>query len=191
MPRYRAKGLDKRAGQTVGLSGFLSTERSRILDGATDERRAQMRAAEHTREVYAAWNAVVGGTREGKHVTGLRYLPESNELLVYLDGPSWTQEMTMLREIIRGRMEREGVRLDGFIFKTTHRPVERPQAPAGPRMPAGAAVSKPPVVVRRDLTAAERDRIDAQTAGIDDPKLRQALKKAMEASAEYRLADNR
>ena len=190
MPRYRVKDLDKRSGQTLGLAGFLATERTRILDGASEARRSQMRAAEHAREVYAAWNAVVGGTREGKHVTGLRYLPESNELLVYLDGPSWTQEMTMLREIIRGRMEREGVRLDGFIFKTTNRPVERPRTPSGPRMPAGAVTTKPPAVAHRDLTPAERARIDRETAAIEDPKLRQALRKAMEASAEYRSADN-
>lgn len=189
MPRYRAKDLDKRSGQTLGLSGFLATERSRILDGASTERRAQMRAAEHTREVYAAWNAVVGGTREGKHVTGLRYLPESNELLVYLDAAPWTQEMTMLREIIRGRMEREGVSLDGFLFKTTRRPVERASSTPGPRMPAGAVTTKPPAAVHRDLTPAERERIDRQTAAIEDPKLRQALRNAMEASVEYRPAD--
>ena len=45
-------------------------------------------------------------------MTGLRYLPESNELLVYLDSPSWTQEMTLLREIIRARMERAGAHVD-------------------------------------------------------------------------------
>lgn len=52
-------------------------------------------------------------------MTGLRYLPESNELLVYLDSPSWTQEMTLLREIIRARMERAGAHVDGLVFKTT------------------------------------------------------------------------
>ena len=38
--------------------------------------------------MYRAWNAVCGGTREGGHVTGLRYLPESNKLLVYADEPA-------------------------------------------------------------------------------------------------------
>ena len=96
----------------------------------------------------------------------------------------------MLREIIRGRMEREGVRLDGFVFKTTHRPVDRPRPSAGPRMPAGAVTTKAPTVLRRDLTPAEHARIDRQTASIEDPKLRQALRKAMEASAKCRSADN-
>ena len=72
---------------TVAFGGFLDAERQRILAAATPERRAQMEAAEESRAVYRAWNAVCSGTREGRHVTGLRYLPESNELLVYLDSP--------------------------------------------------------------------------------------------------------
>ena len=103
----------------VAFGGFLDAERQRILAAATPERRAQMEAAEESRAVYHAWNAVCSGTREGRHVTGLRYLPESNELLVYLDSPSWTQEMTLLREIIRARMERAGAHVDGLVFKTT------------------------------------------------------------------------
>lgn len=103
----------------VAFGGFLDAERQRILAAATPERRAQMEAAEESRAVYRAWNAVCSGTREGRHVTGLRYLPESNELLVYLDSPSWTQEMTLLREIIRARMERAGAHVDGLVFKTT------------------------------------------------------------------------
>ena len=91
----------ERESETVAFSGFLNAERQRILASATPKRRAQMEAAEESRAVYRAWNAVCSGTREGRHVTGLRYLPESNELLVYLDSPSWTQEMTLLREIIR------------------------------------------------------------------------------------------
>ena len=98
----------ERENGTVAFGGFLDAERQRILAAATPERRAQMEAAEESRAVYRAWNAVCSGTREGRHVTGLRYLPESNELLVYLDSPSWTQEMTLLREIIRARMERAG-----------------------------------------------------------------------------------
>ncbi len=78
-----------------------------------------MEAAEQSRAIYRAWNTVCAGTREGRHVTGLRYLPEPNELLVYLDSPSWTQEMTLLREIIRARMERVGAHVDGLVFKTT------------------------------------------------------------------------
>ena len=100
------------------LNAYLDDERRRILGAASAERREQMARAEQSRTVYRAWNAVCGGTREGAHVTGLRYLPDSNELLVYLDAPSWTQEMSMLREIIRARMEREGVSLDGFKGKT-------------------------------------------------------------------------
>ena len=118
----------ERESETVAFSGFLNAERQRILAAATPERRAQMEAAEESRAVYRAWNAVCSGTREGRHVTGLRYLPESNELLVYLDSPSWTQEMTLLREIIRARMERAGAHVDGLVFKTTA-PGHTPPAP--------------------------------------------------------------
>ena len=145
----------ERESETVAFSGFLNAERQRILAAATPERRAQMEAAEESRAVYRAWNAVCSGTREGRHVTGLRYLPESNELLVYLDSPSWTQEMTLLREIIRARMERAGAHVDG------------PPAP------------------HADLSDAERTEIERQVAPIEDQKLREALENAMRASAEW------
>lgn len=108
-----------RARETISLSAMVASERARILSAANPAQRKRMEAAEHARTVYRAWNAVCDGTREGAHVTGLRYLPDTNELLVYLDGASWTQEMTMLREIIRARMERAGARVDGFVFRTS------------------------------------------------------------------------
>ena len=129
----------ERESETVAFSGFLNAERQRILAAATPERRAQMEAAEESRAVYRAWNAVCSGTREGRHVTGLRYLPESNELLVYLDSPSWTQEMTLLREIIRARMERAGAHVDGLVFKTT----APGQSARRPRTPTSAMPSAP------------------------------------------------
>ena len=150
----------------VAFGGFLDAERQRILAAATPERRAQMEAAEQSRAIYRAWNTVCAGTREGRHVTGLRYLPESNELLVYLDSPSWTQEMTLLREIIRARMERAGAHVDGLVFKTTA-PGHTPPAP------------------HADLNETERAEIERQVAPIEDQKLREALENAMRASAEW------
>ena len=141
----------ERESETVAFSGLLNAERQRILAAATPERRAQMEAAEESRAVYRAWNAVCSGTREGRHVTGLRYLPESNELLVYLDSPSWTQEMTLLREIIRARMERAGAHVDGLVFKTTapgHTPprsafAQRRPSARRPHTPTSAMPSAP------------------------------------------------
>ena len=130
----------ERANGTVAFGGFLDAERQRVLAAATPERRAQMEAAEESRAVYHAWNTVCSGTREGRHVTGLRYLPESNELLVYLDSPSWTQEMTLLREIIRARMERAGAHVDGLVFKTTA-PGHTPPAAKERLRPALGAVT--------------------------------------------------
>lgn len=108
-----------RLNATAGLGDFINAERSRLFDGATPERRAQFRQAERRRDVYHAWNAVCANTREGKHVTGLHYVPERNELVVYTDGASWTQELTMMREIIRARMERAGGAVDAILVKTS------------------------------------------------------------------------
>lgn len=183
-----------RAGQPTGLGSFLAGERRRILEGASPERRAQLAQAERSRAVYRAWNAVCAGTREGSHVTGLRYLPETNELLVYLDAASWTQEMTMLREIIRARMELGGVELRGFKFRTSkagyHSAASAAaQAPATGGAGSTVAASRPSAMARRprpelaSLTPAEDAAFDAAVAPIEDPALAQALKSAMQASA--------
>lgn len=171
----------ERENGTVAFGGFLDAERQRVLAAATPERRAQMEAAEESRAVYRAWNAVCSGTREGRHVTGLRYLPESNELLVYLDSPSWTQEMTLLREIIRARMERAGAHVDGLVFKTTA-PGHTP--PAAKERLRPALAERPPAP-HADLSDAERAEIERQVSPIEDQKLREALENAMRASAEW------
>ncbi len=172
----------ERENGTVAFGGFLDAERQRILAAATPERRAQMEAAEESRAVYRAWNAVCSGTREGRHVTGLRYLPESNELLVYLDSPSWTQEMTLLREIIRVRMERVGAHVDGLVFKTTAPGHNTP--PAAKERLRPSETERPPAP-HADLSGAERAEIERQVSPIEDQKLREALENAMRASAEW------
>ena len=62
---------------------------------------------------------------EGKHVTGLHYVPERDELVVYTDGASWTQELSMMREIIRARMERLGGAVGNIVVKTSRPGFER------------------------------------------------------------------
>ena len=180
-----ARGGQGRERGTVGLQTFLARERSRIIDAATPERLEQMHAAERSREVYRAWNAVCGGTREGGHVTGLRYLPESNKLLVYADEPAWTQELTMLREIIRARMAREGVSLDGFVFRTSKPGYERNAVQHKQRaqttMPA-----KPECPPRQELSCDEAAALDAAVAPVENDRLRDALKSAMRASLEWK-----
>ncbi|MDO4436535.1 MAG: DciA family protein [Coriobacteriaceae bacterium] len=123
----RAGKNEGRLNATAGLGDFINAERSRLFDGATPERRAQFKQAERRRDVYQAWNAVCANTREGKHVTGLHFVAERNELVVYTDGASWTQELTMMREIIRARMERAGAAVDSILVKTT-RPNYRREA---------------------------------------------------------------
>ena len=70
MGRVTEKG---RLNATAGLGDFINSERSRLFDGATPERRQQFRQAERRHEVYHAWNQVCANSREGKHVTGLHY----------------------------------------------------------------------------------------------------------------------
>lgn len=174
------------------LNAYLDDERRRILGAASAERREQMARAEQSRTVYRAWNAVCGGTREGAHVTGLRYLPDTNELLVYLDAPSWTQEMSMLREIIRARMEREGVSLAGFKFRTTkpgHVKSHVSRQPASGSQADGAARPAAAPPARAPLSAEEDAALDAAVSPISDQKLAAALKKAMKASLEWKKAN--
>ena len=174
---------DQRDRRAVELSDYLVHERGRILNSANSERLEQLHAAERSREVYRAWNAVCGDTREGGHVTGLSYLPSSNQLLVYLDGPAWTQEMTMLREIIRGRMAREGVELDGFVFKTSQKGYTPARERAAKRL---TPPQKRPAPAHEDLSDEERDRVARQVEPIEDERLRDALKRAMTASLEWK-----
>ncbi|MDY2777674.1 MAG: DUF721 domain-containing protein [Collinsella sp.] len=182
MPR-EGRGAS-RINETRGLRGFIDVERARLFDGASPERRAQLRAAERSRDVYTAWNAVCQGTREGVHVTGLHYVPERNELVVYLDAPAWTQEMTMLREIIRARMAALGVELDGFVFRTSregHRaPSPRAPRPTPPRPPAPSP-----------LDPEDAARIDEQVSAIGDSKLRESLGNAMKASLAWKKGARR
>lgn len=175
-----------RAGETHSLSEFLPIERRRIMDGATPQRREQMRAAETSHDVYRAWNEVCGGTREGAHVTGLHYVPESNELIVYVDGATWVSELTMMREIIRARMYRRGVNVDDIKVKRSREGYERRFHPSAAAAPTAHEKKTPPPATPLDAQA-ERE-LDAQVLPISDTKLRQALKNAMKASFEHKIS---
>ena len=199
----RLANRDEMRGETRGLGGYLAEERSRLFDGASPKKREQMLAAERTREVYRAWNAVCAHTREGSHATGLHYRPETNELIVYMDSAAWTQEMTMLREIIRARMAATGVDVTGLVFMTSKEGYASRASSAaavtaagtsgsadspakGPTVfsPARRAAKTPPP--HKDLTPAESAVIDREVSGIKDQRLQEALKSAMKASFEWR-----
>ena len=125
MGRVTEKG---RLNATAGLGDFINSERSRLFDGATPERRRQFEQAERRHDIYRAWNQICANTREGRHVTGLHYVAERDELIVYTEGASWTQELTMMREIIRARMDACGGAVGNIVVKTT-----RPGFAKGPR----------------------------------------------------------
>lgn len=177
----RKRDDSERLGASAGLGSYLSQEKHRLYDTASRQRQEQMDAACRAREVYQAWNAVCGKTREGQHVTGLHYAPASNELIVYMDAASWTCEMTLLREIIRARMEAAGATVDGLVFKTSQAGYE---SAAQKRRPA-AKTTRPEPTPHVPLTEREEEDIASAVAPIEDSRLREALKNAMEASLSW------
>ena len=192
MGKNTPRKQEVRSCETRGLGDLAQGMAARIYDSATPEKRRQMRAAERTHEVYAAWNAVCAKTREGQHATGLHYMPESNQLLVYMDGPSWTQEMTMMREIIRARMAALGVNVAGLIFKTSQQGYQSraqilAQGNGGP-VAIPKKLSAPPRPPRLALSRSEEEILRDAVAGIEDDALRRALFSAMETSLECNKA---
>ena len=180
----------KRTGATVGLSDLMSSERGRLLDHADDTRREQLRAAERQRAVFRAWNEVCANTREGRHVTGLKYLPETNGLLVYAEAGPWATELSMMREVIRARMAVKGVEVSDLIFKTSRggyaTAAERGTRGTAPLVPDGAKGTVPPV----PLTDEESMQLDAAVEPVEDARLKQALRNAMAASVEWKKSES-
>ena len=171
---------DDRTRETQSLATLLSHERARLMDGASAEEREQYRAAERRREVFRAWNDVCAGTREGSHVTGLHYVPEQNELVVYLDSAQWTQEMSMLREIVRARMALRGVDVSRIRCKVSRSEFITEQENGGRAAKRRASAGTPRPTV--DISEETRKEIEQAVAGIDDRNLREALERAMIAS---------
>lgn len=193
MSSHRATARRDRAGETHSLADFLPAERRRIMDGASETRRAQMRAAEARGRVFQAWNDVCAGTREGAHVTGLHYAAETDELIVYADGATWVAELTMMREIIRARMHLRGVDVSDIKVLRSREDYIRRQPSASPAATAAAAhpAARPPrkeAAPHRSLSAAEERALDDEVSAIGDTRLRDALKNAMRASLESRTA---
>ena len=181
-----------RNGGTSGLGALAASVRENVYAGATDQTRERYAAAERRQAVFGAWNEVCAGTREGKHVTGLFYAPDTNTLVVYTDGAAWTQELTMMREIIRARMEAAGAGVAEITCKTS-RPGHagsHPQAEAA-HAPGSATRHARTPAPRAPLTASERDELAARAADIADPKLRRALTGAWAASLEWKKGQAR
>lgn len=183
---YRKRDDKDRAAATLGLSAYVQGECDRFLSGATVDQREMMKSAEKIRSVYAAWNAVCGGTREGKHVTGLHYVPENDELIVYADAAPWAQELTMLREIIRARMAHEGAKISSIVFKVSHTKHTNDFSSVH-AIHQNAVEKKPTRMVHVQMTEDQRRAIRELDDEFDDPKLREAAKKAMKASFEYKV----
>ena len=167
-------------GEARGLGDVARDISRTIYDRSTPATRERMDAASRRGQVFAAFNAVCAGTREGSHVTGLHYVPDSNELVIYLDGPSWTQELSMMREIIRARMAAKGADVAALVFRTSRPDYARPRQ--GAAAGASARREKQPAPPLPALSDAEEAALDRAVAGVADPALREALRRAERAS---------
>lgn len=169
----------ERFGAAQGLGSILEREKRRIYDDAAPAKREAFLEAERVQEVYRAWNTVCARTREGQHVCGLHFVPETRELIVYVDGSSWVNELTVLREIIRARMEACGVSVSALVFKLSRKGYETARASRSIANKGASPIRKPVPLV--ELSSAESDAIDASVARIKDEGLQRALKSAMGA----------
>ena len=180
--------MDERGGGTANsLSSLMEAERARLVGGSDEERQRQLQAAERQRSVFSAWNAVCGATREGAHVTGLHYLPASDELVVYLDGASWTQEMTLMREIIRARMAIAGADVANIRFKTSKEGYRSRAGQGAPTRAAAGAEQRQPAP-REPLDEQELAEVERAAGKIEDAGLKNAFERAMIASLEWSKA---
>ncbi|WP_072414777.1 DciA family protein [Collinsella phocaeensis] len=179
--------MSDRAGGARGVGDFMAAERARILAAATPERREQMRAAEGSARVIRAWSAVVAGTREAAHVSGVRYLPESNKLLVYADSEAMACELTMAREILRARMERAGASIDGFVIKVSRAEYQSPAQRAAAAAAGSAQDGRRGGSSAIGLTPEQESALDESVSPIADERLARALKNAMKASFEHEV----
>ena len=57
--------------------------------------------------------------REKDHVTGLYYAEAENALVVYVDAQAWGTNLTMMREILRTRMEFQGARVSKIVVRVS------------------------------------------------------------------------
>ena len=122
-------------------------------------------------------------------MTGHKYLPETNELIVYAEAGPWATELSMVREVIRARMAVKGVDVAGLIFKTSRggyaTAAERGTRGTVPLVPTGTKGTVPLV----PLTKEESAQLDAAVQPVEDARLKQALKNAMVASAEWKKSE--
>lgn len=168
-----------RFGATQGLGSILEQEKRRIYDDAAPAKREAFLEAERAQEVYRAWNTVCARTREGQHVCGLHFVPETRELIVYVDGSSWVNELTVLREIIRARMEACGVCVSALVFKLSRKGYEPSRVTSSAAAGAKSSVRTAPP--HAELSHADLAAIDARASRIKDEGLQRALKSAMGA----------
>ncbi|MBY4797797.1 DUF721 domain-containing protein [Collinsella sp. AGMB00827] len=167
---------------TFSLGDVAKKMAQDIYRQAKPKEQAQMDAARRRVLVFRAWNHVAQHTREGRHVTGLHYLPEDNVLVVYADAAAWAQELFMMREIIRARMAHYGVHISSIQVKTSRPGYVRPKTWAS--KPTNSQQKAP--VLTTPLTQKEEKQLDQALSVVSDKRLREALKKAEKAHLEWK-----
>ena len=165
----------------VRLGDMLGEARREAYDRATPAQRKAYDAASSTRRVFSAWNDVMEHERGRDHVTGLYYAAEDRRLVVYVDGPAWCQELSMMREVLRTRVSFKGVELSSIDFRVSREGYRR-----DPSLKRGEPTMSPDASKTAPLGRAEREGIRRSVSGVEDDRLREALEKAMVASFEWK-----
>lgn len=102
-------------------------------------------------------------------------VPSAYDLVVYLDNSTCAAELNARRELLRFEyLDRFGVVIDVFEIRISRGPYKE-KHPFNEMPPKQEEPSAP------ELTEAEKGRIEAMTASIDDPRLRASFQRAMAA----------
>ncbi len=137
-------------------------------------------------KAVAAWPEVVGPEIE-KHTRSVEM--RGGELLVYVDAPTWANELSMMSPRLIEAINRaagEDARVESIRFKVSRRAdrsAERGRERRGEERPGGSLR-----VDTEPLTPQEEERILASTAGVASGELREAAAAAMRADMRWKKA---
>ena len=167
-----------------GKQTHLGDALGKVL-GKMDRKSAGAYAAVRVR---AAWEAVAGAMVAG-HTTGAHL--RDGELVVYVDGPVWANELAAMSETYRTRLNSElGQELVRSVRFSVSRKVEAERQVAVAEDESGRFYDEDDVDPI-PLTEAERTRVEESVSGIADTGLREAVLRATVKDLEWKkgLAD--
>ena len=173
------------------ISAFFPAETKRVFSSASQQKIQAMYEAERRKEIFFAWNKAVSQDSRNlvQHITGLFYNASDKKLTVYVDTPSWCQEISMQKHVFLTRMSQEGGSVEDIIFKVSHTRQQHPEFHTNSAV--GSAIrytqqKKQPRYgeknIGNNLCESELAQIDKTTKNINNKELRESIKNAMIAS---------